>query len=264
MEGADFAYRLSLHEEAPDFRLTAEPANPNIPRGGTAAVTVSLDAIHGVEGPIEIDAEGLPKEVSASKARILPGQISTVLVLTASSDTETDAHPFPIRFVGRATVDGHTISRAANLEDDEDQPLQLATITPAPDVSVTTEAKEIALEPGKEVTVTLKIARHNGFTGRVPCSIENLPPGVRVVNVGLNGVLVTEAQTSRTFTLKAEDWAKPVEQPIFVVAIVESNASTSHPSPPVLLKVVSNNQAAASSAAAADRPQVGGTDSPKP
>jgi hypothetical protein len=35
-----------------------------------------------------------------------------------------------------------------------------------------------------------------------------------VVNVGLNGVLVTENQTSRTFTLRAEDWAKPIEQPI--------------------------------------------------
>lgn len=239
LEGPDFAYRLSLHEEEPDFRLAAEPANPNIPRGGTTAVTVSLDTIQGFDGPIDIEVTGLPPGVSASKARILAGQISTVVSLAASPDADSAAHPAPIRFVGHASVNGREVTRVANREGSEDQPLQLASVTPAPDVSVSTEAKEVDIEPGKEVKVTLNIERHNGFAGRVPCSIENLPPGVRVVNVGLNGVLVTEAQTSRTFTLRAEEWAKPVDQPIYVVAEVESNSPTKHPSAPVLLKVAS-------------------------
>jgi hypothetical protein len=88
------------------------------------------------------------------------------------------------------------------------------------------------------------VERHNSFKGRVPCTIENLPPGVRVVNVGLNGVLVTEAQSSRTFTLRAEDWAQPVKQPIFVVGMVESNAPTLHPSAPVVVKVGADKQTA--------------------
>ena len=67
--------------------------------------------------------------------------------------------------------------------------------------------------------------------------MENLPPGVRVVNVGLNGVLVTESQSSRTFTLHAEDWAKPITQPIYVVGRVESNSPTMHPSAPIALQV---------------------------
>jgi hypothetical protein len=243
-EGKDFAYRLAIREETPDFRLTSDPANPNIPRGGTTAVKVSLGAIRGFDSPIDIDVKGLPHGVSASPARILPGQVSTIVVLTAAPDAETDAHPVPIQFVGHISVDGHELARTANREGSEDEPLQLASITPPPDVTVTTEAKGVTLEPGKEVTVTLNIARHNEFTGRVPCSIENLPPGVRVVNVGLNGVLVTESQTSRTFTLHAEDWAKPIDQPIYVVAEVESNSSTKHPSAPMLLKIGSNRQTA--------------------
>jgi hypothetical protein len=67
---------------------------------------------------------------------------------------------------------------------------------------------------------------------------------VRVVNVGLNGVLVTEAQSSRTFTLHAEDWARPVSQPIYVIGSVESNSPTMHPSAPLLLKVAAKNQTA--------------------
>jgi hypothetical protein len=58
-----------------------------------------------------------------------------------------------------------------------------------------------------------------------------------VVNVGLNGVLVPESQSSRTFTLRAEEWAKPISQPIYVVATVESNSPTMHPSAPILLQV---------------------------
>jgi hypothetical protein len=117
------------------------------------------------------------------------------------------------------------------------------SIIPPPDVTVTTESAQVSIEPGKEVTVTLHVQRQNGFKGRVPCSIENLPPGVRVVNVGLNGVLVTEAQSSRTFTLRAEDWTQPVKQPIYVVAMIESNSPTKHPSAPLLLQVAANKQA---------------------
>ncbi len=67
--------------------------------------------------------------------------------------------------------------------------------------------------------------------------MRNLPPGVRVDNVGLNGVLVTEEQTSRTFTLRAEDWAWALDQPIYVVGEVESISPTNHTSPPIILKV---------------------------
>ncbi len=86
MEGPDFAYRLTIRDEAPDFRLRAEPANPNIPRGGSIPVTVSLDAIRGFDGPIEIAVKGLPKGISASEAVIPPGQMSTMVVLSAASD----------------------------------------------------------------------------------------------------------------------------------------------------------------------------------
>ncbi len=246
MEGPDCAYRLTIRKATPDYQLRAEPANPNIPKGGSTPVTVAVDSIRGLESPIDIDVKGLPQGISASPATILTGQDSTIVILTAAPDAALDTHPAPIQIVGRAMVSGHDLIRAANSDADSDQPLQLASITPSPDVVVTTESREVSLEPGKEATVTLHIERHNGFKGRVPCSIKNLPPGVRVVNVGLNGVLVTEAQTSRTFTLRAEDWAKPANQPFYVVATVESNSPTMHASPPLRLLVDTKKQTASS------------------
>jgi hypothetical protein len=252
MEGEDFAYRLTVREAAPDYRLKAEPANPNIPKGGSTPVTVSVVAVRDFDGPIEIQTSGLRQGVSASPATIMPGQDSTVVILSADPDTSLDAPPAPIAFVGHAMVNGHDLARTANSDGETGQPLQLASIVPPPDVVVTTEPRQVSIEPGKEATVTLHVERQNGFKGRIPCSVENLPPGVRVVNVGLNGVLVTEAQSSRTFTLRAEDWAQPIKQPIYVVAEVESNSPTRHPSAPLLLQVAADKQAASASPAKPD------------
>ncbi len=213
-------------------------------------MTVSVDRLQGYEGPIEIEVKGLPPGVTAGPAKISAGEDSTVVVLSASADASVDAPPGAMEIVGHATINGRDVARSANLNamlDTDLDPalsLQLASIIPPPDVVVTTDSRQVSLEPGQQVTVTLHVERRNGYKGRVPCYVKNLPRGVQVVNIGLNGVLVTETQTSRTFTLRAEDWAKPIEQPIYVVGEVESDSSTNHASPPLELKVTEHKQAA--------------------
>jgi hypothetical protein len=245
MEGQDFAYRLSLHDASPDYKLRAEPENPNIPKGGSTYVTVNANRVQGYEGPIEISVEGLPAGVKASPATIPAGQDSTVVLLSADASAPADALPAEFKIVGHAKINGHDLARVAN----EDAPLELASVIPPPDAVVTAEPGRITLEPGQDVKVTLHVERRNGFQGRVPCTVQNLPPGVRVVNVGLNGVLVTETQTTRTFTLHAEDWAKPITQPIYVIGEVESNSPTLHPSAPLIVEVVGNKETASASPA---------------
>jgi hypothetical protein len=240
LQGQNFAYRLSIHDASPDYQLTFAPENPNIPKGGTAFISVDANRVKGYDGPIEIDVEGLPAGVTAGIATIPAGQDSTLILLSADASASVDAMPTVFKVVGHAKVNGHELTRVAN----EDAPLDLASVMPPPDAIVTAGPSRVTLEPGQEVKVTLHVERRNGFQGRVPCKVRNLPPGVRVVNVGLNGVLVTETQTSRTFTLHAEDWAKPITQPIYVVAEVESNSPTMHPSPPLIVEVVGNKETA--------------------
>ncbi|HEY3453560.1 MAG TPA: PPC domain-containing protein [Bryobacteraceae bacterium] len=238
LDGADFAYRLTIRDAQPDYRLQADPENPNIPQGGSIPISVIADRLAGYEGAIEIEVQGLPAGVSAGKAIIPAGQTSTVVVLSAGPNASAAGLPLPIKIIGHASVAGHDLVRVANAG----APLQLASVIPPPDVLVTAEPTQLAIQPGESVTVTLHVARQNGFKGRVPCSVENLPPGVRVVNVGLNGVLVTESQSSRTFTLRAEDWAKPITQPVYVVGRVESNSPTMHPSAPIVLRVAADQK----------------------
>src|ERR1019366_1818897 len=161
---------------------------------------------------------------------------STALVLSADAAASVEAPPAAFKIVGHAEIKGVDQARIA----DADAPLHVASVIPPPDFTVTVTPDRVTLEPGKEMKVTLNVERRAGFQGRVPCTVINLPPGVRVVNIGLNGVLVTETQTQRTFTLHAEEWAKPITQPIYVVGEVESNSPTMHPSAPLVVEVVGN------------------------
>ena len=231
--GPGFAYRLTIRDAAPDFTLVADPDNPNIPLGGSSPMTVSVNRLQGYQGPIEIEVKGLPQGLTASKAEIAEGEDSTVVVLSAAPGSNPISVPTLFEIEGHAVANGHTITRMANAG----KVLQVASIIPPPDVTVRTEPEQVALAPDKEVSVSLHVERRNGFKGRVPCDVVNLPPGVRVVNLGLNGILVPENKSDATFKLRAADWAKPIVQPIYVVANVESNATTQHPSPPIMLRV---------------------------
>ncbi|MGH9448410.1 MAG: c-type cytochrome domain-containing protein, partial [Terriglobia bacterium] len=251
LQGPNFAYQLIVRDATPDFTLTASPENPNVPRGGRLPVEVTANRMLGYQGPIQIKLLGLPggpggiAGITASPATIPAGQDSATVILSASRHAPSWLPAAPFKIEGRGWVAGHEFVRIA----DPEAPLRVTALMPPPDVFIAAQPREVALKPGQTATVTIHIARQNGFKGRVPCQVENLPPGVRVVNVGLNGVLVHSGESSHTFTLTAESWAQPATQPIYVVGTVESNSSTDHASPPILLKVEGKSEMAASATA---------------
>jgi hypothetical protein len=72
--------------------------------------------------------------------------------------------------------------------------------------------------------VPVRIERHNGFAGRVPLDVRGLPQGVRVLDIGLNGVLVPPNQTERTLEIEVDPWLEPVTLPFVVTARKEGQA----------------------------------------
>lgn len=211
----EHAYRLNIRQPRSDFRLAVSPRNPNVPVGGTVPLTVTALRLDGFDGPIDIVLEGLPAGMRAGKAVIQPGQASTTVLLSADTDAKVGPAT-PLTIAGRAG----SLTRYANPEDK----LKFVALMPKPDVMMTAETKEITLEPGGHAEVAVSITRQNGFGGRVPVEIRNLPPRVRVLDVGLNGVLINEDETKRTFQIEALDSAAPVEQDIYVAAKVETRS----------------------------------------
>ena len=219
LAGEEYAYRLSIHPPVPDFQLTVAPKNPNVPLGGRIPLTVTAARMDEFDGPIEVSLENLPAGLHATKGVIEPGQVSTVLLLSADAGSKL-AGAAPLMVSGQAQTAGRTIAHAANAND----PLKLISLMPRADVSMTAETKHVEIEPGGKVKVSVSIKRGNGFGGRVPVQIMNLPPGVLVTDVGLNGVLLNENEEQRSFTLEALPTAQAIEQPIYVSGNVETRA----------------------------------------
>ena len=232
--GSRYAYRLTLAPPRPDFDLFVSPANPNVPRGGRIPVTVTAHRRDGFDGAIEVGLESLLPGVSAENGVILPGHSSVAIVLTAAAAAA--AGTAPLVATGRAAIGSQPIVRQARA----DEKLSVLSVAAPPDVRVASvEPAIIELAPGGHAKVRATIARENGFKGRVPLSVLNLPFRVTVPDIGLNGILITEAQDSREFEIVADENAAPAEQTLFVTARVETNqvASPEQASVPIRLKI---------------------------
>ena len=230
--GENYAYRLTVRKPHPDFRLSVNPRNPNVPVGGTVPVTVTAFRMDGFEGPIEVTMDALPAGLRAAPGVIAAGQTSTTIALTADSSAKLNA---AVPLVVRGSAEGGP-GHIANPEDH----LKLIAVMPPPDLLMTAETKEVTLTPGGKAEITVSIARQGDFKGRVPVEIRNLPPYVRVLDVGLNGVLITEDQSRRSFTIEALPMAQPADQMIYVSGDVEtrSNQQSSYAAPqPIRLRV---------------------------
>ena len=83
---------------------------------------------------------------------------------------------------------------------------------------------EIVVTPGETRSAMLKVVRDT-FQGRVAFDVNNLPHGVIVDNIGLNGILILEGQTEREIFLTTADWVPETTRLCHAVAKDASQAS---------------------------------------
>ncbi len=238
--GDDFAYRLTIREPVPDFLIFASPANPNIPMGARVPIEVTALRQEGFEGAIQVAFDGLPEELSGTSGVIPANEKSVTLMLSLKPGTRLPGGWTRYRILGSATLEGKMTTRVANGGD----LLKLVSVMPNPDIKVSVKDAKIRIAPGGHAQVTLAVERFNGFEGRVLFRLQDLPYGVRPIDVGLNGVMIAEHETERTFTLECRPFVKPVVRQVLAVGLVEALVPTEHPSLPVMLEVVEAQHAA--------------------
>jgi hypothetical protein len=213
--GDDFRYVLHIHEPRPDFALSVNPRNPNVPAGGRIPITVTARRIDDFDGPIKLEIKDLPPGLHATTSTILPGDVRTTILLSADENASLPGA------AALKIVATDYPNRTASPEDR----LKLISVVPPSDVQMTAQTRKITLSQDGKATVEVSIKRNNGFAGRIPVEVRNLPPGVEIIDVGLNGVLINETETHRSFTLQALPTAHPLQQPIFASAAVETRGA---------------------------------------
>ncbi len=226
--GPDYAYRLTVRPPRHDFTVSFSPTAPAVWKGGAVPVSVTADRADGFEGEIALRLENVPPGFSAPRTSIPAGENSTAFALYADPGAKSPAKLPPLKLVAEAVIDGKKVVREASGG--------LPRAVEPGDLVTTTAESEVTVRPGGQTRLLVKVERRNGFAGRVPLDVRGLPHGVRVLDIGLNGILITERESQRVVVIYAEPWAQAQEHP-FVVLARREGKGTEHAAKSVLLKV---------------------------
>jgi hypothetical protein len=227
--GPQYAYRLTVRPPRPDFTVNFSPTAPSVSKGGAFPITVNAERIDEFEGPIALKLEGLPPGLSAPATTIPAEENSTSFALFAEPGATLPPTTPALKLVAKAVIDGKEVVHEATGGTPK-------VIEPG-DIVTTTEQSAVTVKPGGETRLTVRVERRNGFDKRIPIEVRGLPHGVRVLDIGLNGILITEKETTRTIAIYCEPWVQPTEHP-FVVLAKREGKNTDHAARSVLLKVV--------------------------
>jgi WD40 repeat protein len=222
------SYRLIVRPPKPDYSVSFSVAG-SVSRGGAIPVRVTTQRSDEFTGEINLELSNLPAGLSAPATSIPAGENSTTFAIHATQEAALSGKAIALELKAKASIDGKEVVRTAKGS--------LPGVIAPGDIVTTTEQSEVTLKPGGEVRMTVKVERRNGFKGRIPLEVQGLPHGVRVLDVGLNGILVIPTETTRTIVIQADSWVQPMRRP-FVVLARHEGKRTEHAAKAVLLRVV--------------------------
>lgn len=229
-------YTLVARRPRPDFAVTITEKERTVPVGSGQRLTLAVDRIDGFDGPIRVAFDALPDGLSVSTPVVIEAgheSASVVLTAVAGATTPTVESLNATSITATASVDGRLISRPV-------EPPGKLDVAENPKVHLTLaseQGEEIVLRPGESVTAMLQLER-DGFDEQLNVDIDNLPHGVIVDHIGLNGVLIRKGENRRQIVLSCANWVPATTRQIFAVGRGQGDPASS----PVVLRVVRNDE----------------------
>lgn len=234
--GERFVYHLAVRAAAPDFRVDLDLGkNPTVPAGSGKSFTVKVDRIDGFDGPVRVDLSGLPDGFAVSSPIVIEGghleakgtlfarsadgekpatmaaeTTRPALKAVASARIGEQYRVKPAVDLGTPQVSGKPAIAVVLEPISAEKPHVSPKSSSTPAVGSTghhdqPQMQEIVVRPGEMTTALLRIDR-GGFKDRVSFDLENLPHGVIVADIGLNGVLIPEGQSERQVFISCAPW----------------------------------------------------------
>jgi hypothetical protein len=190
--GTGFAYHIRVLAESAAFELALDDAQVSLPRGGTAAVGVSV-VRKGYNGPITLDVPRPPQGVKVRPGTIAEGQLVGSLTLTA--DPTADFGVAQLAVVGQGQAPGadgpitvearKTIVFATQAPLTTNKRTQLGLVAaPAQPTPVMLQGPESPVEiaHGFGGPVPLRVARAEGADAALTVTSLPLPPGLSLAD----------------------------------------------------------------------------------
>ena len=188
--GPGYIYHLDARPTTPDFAISVTPDNPNIGRGGTALLAVTLQRRVGFTEPIRLSVENLPPDITASESAILSGTGVTQGYITLTTTPDAELAHRVVQVVGAVTTaTGNEYRRAATPVEvyriqNNDQTVQrknvVVSVTETAAIIVATELEEVVVTPNTPIDIPVQIERQSGNRQNLNLTAVGLPFGVRL------------------------------------------------------------------------------------
>lgn len=257
--GDNFRYSLALRPAEPDFNASASKIAAAIPVGGGREFSITVERLDGFDGPIECHVEDVPEGVYITNPVVVEqGQREAVGIVYAPAGAALPQSPFEPVVIARAEILGRIVEKRigslgtlsvggvpkvqlAIVPDDEtgDRELAKHSIEQLQRMPPEHRIWEVDVRPGETVTARVLVQR-NDFDGDLSLGKEfsgrNMPHGVYVDNIGLNGLLVEQGETDRRFFITADPITRPQTRLFHLKAEIDGDVT----SLPVRLNVIGN------------------------
>ena len=239
--GERYSYRLLLHEARPDFSVSATGFEYQVSAGSGKAFTYVAKRIDGFDGEIRCDVTGVPSGWYVNTPLVVQAghlKASGVISALPGAKQPTEEEWKAVRITASADVLGKKVVHevaAPEMPKLKDAPKLFVTLHPgtpdhkAPPFSVGEPSKprEITIAPGEIIPAWL-VAKRAGESDVLRFDVENLPHGVIVDSLGLNGITLLEGQESVEIFIKAESWV-PEQDRLAFAACREAGKQASLP-----------------------------------
>jgi hypothetical protein len=249
--GEKYVYKLIVRPARPDFEITIGEKNLAINAGSGKEFAVTADRKDEFDGPITLAVSKLPRGFHiSSPLTIEAGQTTAYGAITADLDAPDPAGDdarFVLITASAADLNGKRLeSKSIKVGELKlaPKPKFIVRVLPPDHAKSAQTAATVAqpqcdalvITPGETISATLKIER-NGFDGEIKFGVDragrNLPHGVYIDNIGLNGVTLLKGENERTIFITARKWVPEQTRPFHLQA-EEDGKQTSRP---VLLTV---------------------------
>ncbi len=246
-ESDKHTYQLVIRPRRPDFAVTLQTKDPTVNIGSAKEFRLTVSRQDDYAGPVRIDLTGLPPGYTATTPlTIQAGQNDTFGVLTAAADAPvlTPENAKASKLTATATINGqevtHDVNNFGEIKRAEAAKVTLKIVAADNGAQLVVPADgspaQVDIEPGQTIMLKVVVDR-KGYDGNVPFGNEgsgrNLPHGLIVDNIGLNGLLILEKQTERHFFISAAKWVPDQERLFHLKTDVEGGQAAA----PVLIRV---------------------------
>ncbi len=223
--GERFIYRLIVREARPDFAVKFTESASVVNVGSGAAFTLTAERKDGFDGDIVCEITGVPAGWHVTSPLVIQaghlqakGSISalpgagkwTAAKISATADIDGKRVSHPAGEIAGVKAEGEP-PIVVSL-----QPAGADHSAPAFQRDAAAVPREITISPGETVSAWVVLKRGSA-KGALRFDVENLPHGVVVDNLGLNGITLLEGQDSGEIFLKAAPWVPETDRLAYVV-----------------------------------------------